>query len=111
MIPSRFFIIAVALTVFATPAPASPVSPTTCARELAVTETNLLKTAIRLQAASRLSQDEKCATYRTHADVVTKARQVFERCSTGRDREQDVGQMDGALSQIETAIASICALQ
>jgi hypothetical protein len=38
-----------------------------------------------------------------------KAREVFERCSTGPDREQDVGQMDGALSQIERVIASICA--
>jgi hypothetical protein len=97
-----------ALTVPASPAAAGSA---TCARELAVTEAILLKAAIRLQAAAYISQDDKCATYRTHADVVMKAREVFERYSTGRDREQDVGQMDGALSQVKTALASICALQ
>jgi hypothetical protein len=109
MIPSRAFAIVLALVVPA--AAAGAAAPKTCARELAITETSLLKTAIRLQAATLVSQHEKCATYRTQADVVMKAREVFERCSTGRYREQDVGQMDGALNQIERAIASICATQ
>jgi hypothetical protein len=39
--------------------------------------------------------------------VVAKARDVFDRCSTGRAREQDVGQMDGALDQMKAAIASV----
>ena len=95
MIWSRAFVIALALMASAVPAAARPA---TCAHELAVTETSLLKAALRLQAAAHLSQGEKCATYRTHADVVTKAREVFERCSTGRDRKQDVEQMDGALT-------------
>jgi hypothetical protein len=32
--------------------------------------------------------------------VIAKARDVFDRCSTGRAREQDVGQMDGTLDQV-----------
>jgi hypothetical protein len=107
MISSRAHAIVLALIVV--PSATADAAPKTCPRELAVTETSLLKTAIRLQTASRLNRDEKCATYRTHADVVTKARQVFERCSTGRNRDQDIEQMDGALSQVERAIASICA--
>lgn len=100
----RAFAVAVAVTVWATPALAGM----TCARELAVTETSLIKAAIRLQSVIQVSPDEKCATYRAHASVITKAREVFERCSSGRDREQDVGQMDSALSQDQTAIASAC---
>jgi hypothetical protein len=108
MIASRALAIVLALIV---PTVAAGAAPKTCARELAVTEASLLKTAIRLQAATHASQDEKCATYRTHAHVVSKAREVFERCSTGRDREQDIGQMDGVLSQVKSVLASTCAIQ
>jgi hypothetical protein len=106
MSSSRAFAIILALIVSSAAAGAAP---KTCPHELAVTEKNLLKAAIRLQAITHVSREEKCATYRTHADVVTKAREVFKRCSTGPDREQDVGQMDGTLGQIERAIASTCA--
>jgi hypothetical protein len=104
MISTRELAAAFALMVLATPVAAGA----TCARELAVTETTLLKAVIRLQGSAHINQAEKCTTYRTHADVVIKAREVFERCSTGRDREQDIGQMNTALSQAETAIASMC---
>lgn len=100
----RAFAVALAVVLSATPALAG----VTCARELAVTETSLIKAAIRLQAIVHVSQEEQCITYRNHADVVMKARQVFERCSNGRAREQDVDQMDNALSQDKAAIASIC---
>jgi hypothetical protein len=105
---SRSFAILLALI-----APAAPASagPAVCLRELAVTETRLLKALVHLQAVAHVSEDNKCATYRTHADVLTQARAVFERCGTGRDREQDVDQMNGALDQINTAIASTCATQ
>jgi hypothetical protein len=105
---SRSF--AVLLALIASTAPATA-GPGTCPRELVFTETKLLKALVHLQAAAHVSQDEQCATYRTHADVLAQAREVFERCSTGRDREQDVGQMDGALSQVKSAIASTCATQ
>jgi hypothetical protein len=36
---------------------------------------------------------------------------VFERCSTGPAREQDIGDMEGALDRVKTAIASACATQ
>jgi hypothetical protein len=46
-----------------------------------------------------------------HAAVVAKARDVFERCSTGPARAQDLGDMDGALNRVKNAIASTCATQ
>jgi hypothetical protein len=105
---SRSFAILLALIA---PAASATAGPAACPRELAVTETRLLRTLVHLQAVAHVSGDEKCATYRTHADVLTQARAVFERCSIGRDREQDVDQMNGALDRINTAIASTCATQ
>jgi len=92
-------------------AAAAPAAKATCARELAVTETSLLKTVVRMQSVSKASASEQCETYRAHAAVVTKARDVFERCSTGAARDQDIGDMDGALDRVKTAIASACTTQ
>lgn len=105
---SRSFAVLLALIASAAPATAGPA---TCPRELATTETRLLQALVHLQAVAHVGQDDKCTTYRTHADVLTQARAVFERCSTGRDREQDVDQMNGALDQVNNAIASTCATE
>lgn len=105
---SRSSAILLALIASAAPATAGRAA---CPRELAATETRLLKALVHLQAVAHVGQDDKCATYRTHADVLTQARSVFERCSNGRGREQDVDQMNGALDQINNTIASICATQ
>ena len=107
---ARLLAIALAFALPAAPAAAGPAKPT-CARELAVTETSLLKTVVRMQAVGKASPSEQCETYRAHAAVVTKARDVFERCSTGATRAQELGDMDGALDRVKTAIASTCATQ
>jgi hypothetical protein len=107
---ARLLAVAVALAVPAATAAAGPAKPT-CARELAVTETSLLKTLVRMQSVGKASPSEQCETYRAHATVVTKAREVFERCSTGAERERELGDMDGALDRAKSAIASTCATQ
>ena len=108
---ARLLAVTLALAVPAAPASAGPTAKPACARELAMTETSLLKTLVRLQTIAKAGQSEKCETYRAHAQAVVKARDVFERCSTGAAREQDVGQMDSALDRVKTAIASTCATQ
>ena len=107
---ARLIAVVLAFAVPAAPAAAGPAKPA-CARELAVTETSLLKTLVRMQAAGKASPSEQCETYRAHAAVVAKARDVFERCSTGASREQDIGDMDGALDRVKTAIANTCTTQ
>jgi hypothetical protein len=108
---TRFLAAAFALALSAAPAVAGPAPKPACARELAMTETNLLKTLLRMQSAGKVSQTEKCEVYRDHAAAVSRARDVFERCSTGPARAQDVGQMEGALDRVQVAIASTCATQ
>ena len=109
----RILVIAVMTLVLLaeTPATAGTGTKPGCARELAATETSLRKTLLRLQLAATAKPDEKCAIYRDHAEVVARARTVFERCSTGRDRDQDIGQMDGTLDRVKGVIARSCAQQ
>jgi hypothetical protein len=107
---ARLLAVALAFAVPAASAAAGPAKPT-CAPELAVTETSLLKTVVRMQSVGKANPSEQCETYRAHAAVVTKARDVFERCSTGAIRAEELGDMDGALDRVKTAIASTCATQ
>ena len=107
---ARLLAVALASAVPTAPAAAGPTKPA-CARELAMIETSLLRTLVRLQAVGKVSPTEQCETYRAHAAVVAKARDVFDRCSSGAAREQDIGEMNGALDRVKTAIASTCATQ
>ena len=108
MTRARLLALVLAFAVPAAPAAAGPTKPA-CARELAVTETSLIKTFLRMQSVGKASASEQCETYRAHAAVVAKARDVFERCSTGAARAQDLGDMDGALDRVNNAIATACA--
>lgn len=110
MTGARFLAIALAFAIPAAPAAAGP-TKLTCARELALTETSLLKTLVRMQSIAKASASEQCETYRAHAAVFAKARDVFERCSTGPTRAQDLGDIDGALDRVKGVIASACATQ
>ena len=108
---ARFIAVVLALAVPAAPAFASPAAKPACAHELAAAETSLLKTLVRMQSVGKASASEQCETYRAHAAVVVKARDVFERCSIGATRAQDLGDMDGALERVKGAIASACTTQ
>jgi hypothetical protein len=108
---ARLIAAVLAFAVPAAPALAAPIAKPACAHELAVTETSLLKALVRMQRVGKASASEQCETYRAHAAVVAKARDVFERCSTGPARMQDLGDMDGALERVKGAIASTCATQ
>ena len=108
---AHFIAVVLAFAVPAAPTLAAPIAKPACARELAVTETSLLKTLVRVQSVGKASASEQCETYRAHAAVVAKARDVFERCSTGAMRAQEIGDMDGALERVKGAIASACTTQ
>lgn len=103
--------VAIALALLAISAPrgvAETVNTPECKQELAATWQKMQEMLGRLKGVARAAQDEKCATYRRHADVVERAREVFDRCKTGRDRTSDVAHMDGALDDITTVIDREC---
>ena len=96
------------LSIGLAPAAADTVNSPSCRQDLAATWAKMEEMLARLKSASRADQTEKCETYRRHAEVVVKARDVFERCKTGRDRAGDVAHMDGALDDVKAVIDREC---
>ena len=102
-------VIALALTLIAArDSAAETVDTPACKQDIAATWEKMQEMLGRLKGVARAGQDEKCATYRRHVDVVTRAREVFERCKTGRDRVSDVAHMDGALDDVTSVIDREC---
>jgi hypothetical protein len=89
-------------------AAAETIDTPSCRQDLAVTWSKMEEMAARLKSVSRATRDEKCETYRRHAEVVESARDVFARCKTGRDRVGDVAHMEGALDDVNSVIDREC---
>lgn len=107
MIPRSACVCALAL-MFVAPAVADTINTPSCRQELAAIWSNLQEMLGRLKSTARSGQDERCETYRHHATVVERAREVFARCKTGRDRAGDVAHMDGALEDVNSVIDREC---
>ena len=99
---------ALLLGLLAGPALADTVESPACRIELATTWATMKEMVVRLKAVSRSAADEKCAVYRTHVQVVLHTRDVLARCKTGREREGDLAQMDGALDDVNVALGREC---
>jgi len=87
---------------------AETIDTPTCKQDLAATWEKMQEMVGRLKRVARAGQDEKCAMYRRHADVVMKAREVLDRCKTGRDHTSDMAHMDGALDDVSLVIDREC---
>ena len=87
---------------------ADTIDTPSCRQELAATWSKMEEMVARLKSVARAGRDEKCETYRRHAEVVERAREVFERCKTGRDRVGDVAHMDGAIDDVNSVIDREC---
>jgi hypothetical protein len=97
-----------ARTMAAAPAHAATVDTPACKHDLASTWTDMEATLAKLKGVTRAGAAEKCAVYRRHVDVVTKAREVLSRCRTGHDRDGDLAHMDGALDDVKATIDREC---
>jgi hypothetical protein len=49
-----------------------------------------------------------CTTYRTQFLETVRARAVVAACRTGKDRDQEIGRLDGRVDDINGAIAQAC---
>ena len=105
---SRALVLSAILVLTVAAAEAETINSPACRQDLAATWAKMEEMLGRLKSAARAPQDEKCETYRRHAEVVTRAREVFDRCKTGRDRVGDVAHMDGALDDITAVIDREC---
>jgi hypothetical protein len=87
---------------------AAPVDTPVCKRDLFQTDGALRTTHDRLSQVANGSQAEKCAEWRRHVGVLRKASEVFGRCTTGHDRSENVGQMDGSVADFLGIIKQRC---
>lgn len=102
--------IAVALVLTAvvpTFAAASP-SEAFCARDLSATDTRLRHAQSRLDQTRDLPMILRCNAFRDQLRAMTQAASVFERCSTGRARSENVGQLVGSIADWRQVIARNC---
>jgi len=104
----RSVLVSAVLAIGAASAVADTINTPSCRQDLAATWSKMEEMLVRLKSAARAAQQEKCDTYRHHAEVVVRAREVFERCKTGRDRVGDVAQMEGALDDVNSVIDREC---
>ena len=104
----RCVVVSLAVLVGAANAGAETIDTPSCRQDLAATWSKMEEMLARLKSAVRAAQNEKCDTYRHHVEVVVKAREVFARCKTGRDRTGDIAQMDGALEDVNSVIDREC---
>jgi len=104
----RSVVVSAVLLIGAVSAAADTINTPSCRQDLAATWSKMEEMLARLKSAARAAQQEKCDTYRHHAEVVVRAREVFERCKTGRDRVGDIAQMEGALDDVNSVIDREC---
>jgi hypothetical protein len=104
----RAALVSAMVSIGVAPVAAETVNTPSCRQDLAATWSKMEEMLARLKSAARAGQDEKCETYRHHAEVVVRAREVFERCKTGRDRIGDIAHMDGAIDDVNTVIDREC---
>lgn len=89
---------------FAQPRPV----PATCTRDLFQNEAAMRQRQYKMQQVSSADQATQCAAWRDHVTFMQKARSVFATCQTGRQREENVAQMDQSLADYRVLLANRC---
>ena len=62
----------------------------------------------KMQQVATADQATQCAAWRDHVTFMQKARSVFATCQTGRQREENVAQMDQSLADYRVLLANRC---
>lgn len=94
-------------SLLAAPAVAEIVDSPSCKRELAAISQNL-GAPQQMNATASAPSAASCTAYRTQFLETVRARAVVSACRTGKDREQEVGRLDGRVEDINGAIAQAC---
>jgi hypothetical protein len=82
--------------------------PATCTRDLFQNEAAMRQRQYKMQQVANADQATQCAAWRDHVTFMQKARSVFATCQSGRQREENVGQMDQSLADYRVLLANRC---
>ncbi|WP_332686257.1 hypothetical protein [Bosea sp. (in: a-proteobacteria)] len=83
-------------------------APASCSRDLFQNEAAMRQRQYRMQQVANADQGTQCQAWREHVVFMQKARAVFATCQSGRQREQNVGQMDQSLAEYRVLLANRC---
>jgi hypothetical protein len=108
------------VAVSGTPASAAPVAaaapvrapvtaaPPSCAQTLPSANARVERVLARIKDARTRTGSDACAAYRSDFFEIVQAREVAALCRSGADRERDLRRIDGAVEDINGAIAQAC---
>jgi len=92
----------------APPAPAAPLEPPGCDRNLADASAGIATMQARIKRLAAAPGPETCAATRLYFLEVVKARALTAACKSGPDRDRELGRLDADVEQINEAIAARC---
>jgi hypothetical protein len=95
--------VAASLLAFA-PAPANAA----CSDDLAANHKRFEDTIARLESVKNGTQAEKCAAYRSHVRIMQRAIPIFDRCTSGLGRRENIGQMNDSIEDFVEIIRRNC---
>lgn len=105
---SRLVVTLMLLTSIATSASAGMRDASFCKKELDATWASLNESSTRVQRAGNAKGDEACVAYRSYFLDVVKTRSVTAQCTTGPERDQQLGKLDIGAEQANDGIAARC---
>ena len=79
-----------------------------CEADLTLTDIRLRQATERLAATRTAPVPQRCTVFRSHVGVMQAAADVFRRCTQGRHRQENVGQMEGSIADWNEIIARNC---
>jgi len=88
-------------------APAT-VAPPSCAQTLPTANARVERVLARIKDTRTRQGTDACAGYRSDFFEVVQAREVTALCKSGAERERDLSRIDGAVENINGAIAQSC---
>ena len=108
----RCAIVAALTLLYSACAHAGTIESPACKRGLTAVSTGMSESAGRLKALlAKTRGDARCAAYRDEFLATVRARAIFANCMTGEDRNSEIGRLDGAIEDINGAIAENCTVQ
>lgn len=79
-----------------------------CKRDMLVLDSTLRNAMHALEAVGPASEAAKCTAYRKHVDTLHQASKTFARCTTGRERQDNITRMDQSAAEFESLIRARC---
>ena len=97
-----------AMIVFIVPAAFAQVPSPACQKDLADNDMRFKQTIQQLDSVKNGTQAQKCAAYRLHVQIMKQSIPIFQRCTSGLGRQENIGQMNDSIADFEQLIRAKC---